>query len=216
MKVAGGLAEDGIVIGNTFDKYGSTNPIVRRMVAGFTNTLQGWVKDIAPGTIHEVGCGEGYWVQKWAADGIVTKGSDFSEQIIAMARDNAVKNYLSPDIFEVRSIYEVEPGRDNAELIVCCEVFEHIDDPQRALKALRRVVDRHLILSVPREPLWRALNMVRGRYLGDFGNTPGHIQHWSKGAIVSLVGQYFDVVEVASPLPWTMIRCTSRTAKPAA
>lgn len=27
MKVAGGQAEDGIVIGNTYDKYGSQNPV---------------------------------------------------------------------------------------------------------------------------------------------------------------------------------------------
>jgi hypothetical protein len=30
---------------------------------------------------------------------------------------------------------------------------------------------------VPREPIWRIGNMARGRYLGDLGNTPGHIQH---------------------------------------
>jgi len=30
MKIAGGMAEEGIVVGNTYDKYGSKNPIVRR------------------------------------------------------------------------------------------------------------------------------------------------------------------------------------------
>ena len=31
----------------------------------------------------------------------------------------------------------------------------------------------HLLVSVPREPLWRGLNMARGAYLKDLGNTPG-------------------------------------------
>ena len=33
---------------------------------------------------------------------------------------------------------------------------------------------------MPREPLWRGLNMARGAYLKDLGNTPGHVNHWSK------------------------------------
>ncbi|TPW29615.1 class I SAM-dependent methyltransferase [Pararhizobium mangrovi] len=215
MKVAGGLAENGVIIGNTFDKYGSSNRIVRHMVDGFTRTLNGWVDALSPESIHEVGCGEGYWVVQWAGRGIAARGSDFSSQVIRMARDNAVRNGLSPDLFEVRSIYDVASGRDEAELVVCCEVFEHIEDPEAALKALQRIVGRDLILSVPREPLWRALNLARGRYVANLGNTPGHIQHWSRAKIVSLVGRYFDVVEVASPLPWTMLRCTKK-ATPAA
>ncbi|MBZ9922657.1 hypothetical protein LB579_33925 [Mesorhizobium sp. BR1-1-7] len=59
MKVAGGQAEDGIVIGNTYDKYGTRNLIARRMVAGFDGALSGLVAKVGPATIHEVGCGEG-------------------------------------------------------------------------------------------------------------------------------------------------------------
>ena len=35
MKISNGFAEQGIVVGNTYDKYGSSNPIVRRIMRGF-------------------------------------------------------------------------------------------------------------------------------------------------------------------------------------
>ena len=41
----------------------------------------------------------------------------------------------------------------------------------------------HLLVSVPREPLWRALNVARGAYLRELGNTPGHVNHWSKRGV---------------------------------
>ena len=64
-----------------------------------------------------------------------------------------------------------------------------------------------LILSVPREPLWRALNLARLSYVGALGNTPGHLNHWSKREFLRFVGDGLEVVEARSPLPWTMALC---------
>lgn len=207
MKVAGGQAEDGIVIGNTYDKYSTRNPIARRMVEGFESSLSGLVSKVNPGSIHEVGCGEGYWVMRWLGQDIDARGSDFSTQVIGMAQENARARGLAPERFAVRSIYDVEPERDSADLIVCCEVMEHLEEPQKALQALQRITTSDLILSVPREPLWRVLNLARGKYIPALGNTPGHLQHWSRRGFISLVSRFFDVVEVVSPLPWTMLHC---------
>ncbi len=60
------------------------------------------------------------------------------------------------------------------------EVLEHVPDPAAVLAEMFRVASRWVLVSVPREPLWRGLNMARGSYLRDFGNTPGHLNHWSK------------------------------------
>ena len=213
MKVAGGRAEDGIVIGNTFDKYGSQNPIVRSLMNGFDVALNGLVDEIAPQTIHEIGCGEGYWVVEWHGRGIAARGTDFSHQVIDMAREHANSCGINADLFEARSIYDLEAGRDSADLIVCCEVLEHLEEPERGFEALQNVVEKDLVLSVPREPLWRVLNLSRGKYLGDLGNTPGHLNHWSQAGIVGLADRYFDVVAVKAPLPWTMIHCKPKRAK---
>src|SRR5690606_565902 len=67
------------------------------------------------------------------------------------------------------------------------EVLEHVPDPEHTLAEMARVASDHLLVSVPREPLWRILNVARGAYLKDLGNTPGHVNHWSKRAFVQLL-----------------------------
>jgi 2-polyprenyl-3-methyl-5-hydroxy-6-metoxy-1,4-benzoquinol methylase len=207
VKIAGGAKEDGVVVGNYYDKYGSRNPIVRWMMNGFDSALSLFVSKASPRSIHEIGCGEGYWVLRWNAEGLQARGCDFSKKVIEIARENATSRGLPPSLFESRNIYGLDATQDSAELVVCCEVLEHLEDPQAGLSALQRVVGRHLIVSVPQEPLWRTLNLARGKYLTHWGNTPGHIQHWSKAGFIKFVSKYFEVVEARSPLPWTMLFC---------
>ena len=210
LKVAGGLKEDGVVIGNTYDKYGSSNPIVRFLMQGYESSLNELTSIVNPATIHEVGCGEGYWSLKWLEKGIKTRGSDFSSIVIEMARSNAMNRKLPHENFVVRDIYNLDPISDKADLVVCCQVLEHLERPDDAILALKRVATPYLIVCVPCEPLWSFLNMARGQYLSDWGNTPGHIQRWSKNGFVKLVSKYFDIVKINTPLPWTMLLCKLR------
>ncbi len=103
------------------------------------------------------------------------------------------------------SIYHFEREPHSVDLIFVLEVLEHLEDPDAALAELQRVTARHVILSVPREPIWRILNMARGSYLCDFGNTPGHLNHWSTRSFVATVNRYFVVRAVRTPLPWTIV-----------
>lgn len=207
LKISAGKIDQGVVIGNTYDKYASRNPIEKKLMEGYIATLTSFVKKANPGSIHEVGCGEGYWVIQWIQAGYSVKGSDFSSQIIDIARQNAIQAGISSDPFSPRSIYDMVPGEDGADLVVCCEVLEHLVDPTRALQVLRVITGSHLILSVPQEPVWRMLNVLRGKYWSERGNTPGHIQHWSKQGFIRFVADYFQVTEIQSPLPWTMLLC---------
>src|SRR5205807_9803667 len=104
----------------------------------------------------------------------------------------------------------IEPGRlpfDEREfdLVAATEVLEHVPDPQATVAEMARVARAHLLVSVPHEPLWRVLNMARGAYLRDFGNTPGHINHFSKRRFVQLLACHGEVIDVRSPFPWTML-----------
>ncbi len=211
MEISGGIKEDGIVAGNVFDKYGSRNPIVQRIMAGFHDTLSELVEQTVPASVHEIGCGEGYWVIEWNRQGICARGSDFSHQIISLAQQNAETSGVDAQVFSTLSIYNALPEQHSADLIVCCEVLEHLEDPDKALMALQGIVDHRVILSVPREPLWCRLNMMRGKYLLQGGNTPGHIQHWRKNNFVDLVSQYFKIEAVRSPIPWTMVLASRQT-----
>jgi SAM-dependent methyltransferase len=94
---------------------------------------------------------------------------------------------------------------DEFDLACAIEVLEHLPDPQRTLAEMARCARRHLLVSVPREPLWRMLNMVRGAYWPALGNTPGHLNHWSRRSFVQLLSRHGEVVEIRTPFPWTML-----------
>jgi SAM-dependent methyltransferase len=207
--VAQGAREDGIVVGNLFDKYGSRNPIVRKLMSGFATALESLVAKTGARSIHEVGCGEGYWTLHWARKGFAVRGSDFSSQVIDVARANGARAASGAE-FRVASVYDLAAPQDSAPLVICCEVLEHLEEPRRAVERLSEIAAPWLIVSVPREPLWRAMNMARGRYWSDLGNTPGHLQHWSRPALLRLLADYVEPVEVRSPLPWTMVLCRRR------
>ncbi|HEX3562407.1 MAG TPA: methyltransferase domain-containing protein, partial [Solirubrobacterales bacterium] len=141
-----------------------------------------------------------------ARRGIRVRGTDAFPQVLEEARGRARDAGVEID-FEATPVEELEASRHAAELIVCCEVLEHLQDPGRALEILAGLARPWLIASVPREPLWRALNLARLSYVGDLGNTPGHLNHWSKREFVRFLASRFEVVEVRNPTPWTMALC---------
>lgn len=197
------VLEDDIPVGNVYDKYATRNPIARRLVANFLSTVVALVRRTQAQRVHEVGCGEGELAHIIAQTGVAAvKGSDFSAAMIELAASK-----FGGIEFQQRSIYDLRADEDAADLVVCCEVLEHLAEPRRALERLASISNEYCLLSVPREPLWRALNCVRGSYLGAFGNTPGHVQHWSRGSFLALVGEFFQIVEVRSPIPWTVVLC---------
>jgi 2-polyprenyl-3-methyl-5-hydroxy-6-metoxy-1,4-benzoquinol methylase len=91
------------------------------------------------------------------------------------------------------------------DVAAAIEVLEHVPDPEHTVAEMARVASGWLLVSVPREPLWRGLNMARGAYLKELGNTPGHLNHWSKRSFVKLLSKHGDVVQARSPFPWTML-----------
>ena len=200
---------DEVVAGNVYPKYTTRNPLARLLVANFQANLLDLVRRSGARGLHEVGCGEGFLARRLARLGCRVRGSDLSPAAIAEAR--ALSSGIAPAIaFQVADLYRLEPQRDAAELIVCCEVLEHLPDAGRALDVLAGLARPHLIASVPREPLWRVLNVARGRYWADLGNTPGHLQHWSSRAFTRLLAERFEMIEVRTPLPWTMALCRVR------
>lgn len=197
--------------GNYYDKYGSRNPIVRWMMSGFLDAFSELVDRADVSEVLEIGCGEAELSIHMARKGMKVRGCDIAQEAIDEARIRVEAANAEVQLWTQR-LEDFEGRADGAPLVVCCEVLEHLDDPQNGLKILSDLADPWLLCSVPREPLWRVLNLARGRYIKDLGNTPGHVNHWSKHGFIEFVSQRFDVVETRSPLPWTMLLCRRRDA----
>lgn len=198
-----------LIGGNVYPKYTTRNPLARLLVENFSRALDQLVAQSGAQDIHEIGCGEGFLSERLARQGLRVRGCDLAAPAIEEARARAQALGLAIP-FRRADLYALSPEVDAAELVVCCEVLEHVPHPDRALGILAALARPWLIVSVPREPLWRLLNMARGRYLRDFGNTPGHLQNWTTRAFRKLVGRHAEIVEEKRPLPWTMLLCRAR------
>jgi SAM-dependent methyltransferase len=200
----GSTGAETVPTGNTFDKYGSTNPVVRRLMAGFHRTLDELWEQAAPSSVLDVGCGEGVLTHEWAqrlGEGRIV-GIDLDDAKLRAEWDKRQRPNLEYRCAEATRLSFVDGEFDMASAI---EVLEHVPDPEATVAEMARVASRHLLVSVPREPLWRGLNMARGAYWGSLGNTPGHVNHWSKRSFVKLLSRHGEVVDARSPFPWTML-----------
>ena len=193
----------GVVTGNTYDKYGSTNPVVRRLMAGFHRDLDSLFAQAAPASLLDVGCGEGIITAGWApavAPGRVV-GIDLDDPLLRAEWERRTAPNLE---FSAIPAERLAFGDGEFEMVSAIEVLEHVRDPWQVLAEMSRCSTRWLLLSVPREPIWRATNLARGAYWRSLGNTPGHLNHWSSRSFVSLLGQYGTVVAVRRPFPCTI------------
>jgi ubiquinone/menaquinone biosynthesis C-methylase UbiE len=196
----------GIVIGNTTPKYTARNPAVRwltnRWVANLENAFNWIDRDPqgAPKRALEVGCGEGV---------IASKLQERFDEVVALDLPDAGlrrewQAYEGPRFLHADA-HALPFEDDQFDLVVAVEVLEHLTDPLEGLHELARVGRRHLVVSVPREPVFRSCNLVAGRYVRNLGNTPGHLHHWSKRGFQRMVASVATVREVTSPFPWTTI-----------
>jgi SAM-dependent methyltransferase len=193
-------------IGNHYDKEAATNPVERRLVAGFTAALE----DLLPGAAHdvlEVGCGEGHQLQKV----LKTVGAD---RVVGLDLVDVELEGSWAGLDGVQllwgSAYDLPFPSDSFDLVLALEMLEHVDEPDTVLAEIARVATGPVIISVPWEPVWRAGNLARGRYVRELGNTPGHIQHYSRRAIKARIERHLDVVAVRRPFPWTFVLAHAR------
>lgn len=199
----GATADAASPIGNTYDKYGTSNPIAKRLMAGFFDALDSALPQGAS-NILEVGVGEGE---------VLERLRDRYSPDVAVGLDlpggGLRSHWQHRQIDAMEANAEKLPFPDGSfDLVVCVEVLEHVEYPALVLDEIARVASHSVVVSVPREPIWRIANMARGQYITDMGNTPGHINHWSSKAFAKFVASHLEVVEVQHPFPWTMVKAS--------
>ena len=198
---------EGTVTGNTYDKYGTSNPIAKRMQSNFERNLGELFTQAAPQSLLDVGCGEAHHTIQWAAalgDKRVV-GIDLEDATLQKFWETRTAPNLEYKVLRAENM----PFEDNEfDVATAIEVLEHVPDPAHTIAEMARVAKRALLVSVPREPIWRVVNMARGAYIKELGNTPGHLNHWSKGAFIKELSKVGTVTEARSPFPWTMLLVT--------
>jgi SAM-dependent methyltransferase len=185
------------------------NQAGRLLIKVFLETLVALISRVGPRTILDVGCAEGLVIRQlgisWPA--VELYGVDIDIRLLRVAQDIA-----STATYLVANAYQL-PLRDRYyDLVICTEVLEHLEDPRAAMAEILRVAKGHCLISVPNEPWWRIANMMRGAFLADCGNTPGHINHWSRQGFIKFLDNYLDVVTVQCPFPWVMVLGRVRSA----
>lgn len=93
------------------------------------------------------------------------------------------------------------------DTVIYAEVLEQLHQPRRALIEAKQISRKYVLLSVPNEPIWRVMNVLRGAYWRDLGNTPGHFQHWRPKEFLAMLAEELSIIRVEKPFPWVMALC---------
>jgi len=186
-----------------FEKHAKTwNPISRFFLNNFSTVLLGELKKLKPESILDVGCGEGFTLNKLqeAKIGKRLEGIEYMDDAIQLGKK------MHPTLtIKKGDIYKLPYKADTFDLVICSEVMEHLENPEEALAELKRVSKKYVALSVPNEPLFTIQRILRGKNVLKLGDHPEHIQHWTSGQFKKFVGKHFKIVSDNTPLPWTLV-----------
>ena len=184
-------------------KYTKTNALTRRLLDGFFRAVGESVAGRDIKSALEVGCGEGFStarLREMLPPDASLRACDIEQRLVDEARRR------NPGIpIEQESIYDLPHANASYDAVFVMEVLEHLEDPERGFAEVCRVSKRWVVATVPREPIWRMLNLARLKYVTGLGNTPGHLNHWSAGGFRKFVGRFADVRACRTPLPWTVV-----------
>ena len=190
-------------LNSTKYKYSTHNPVVRLLMGRFIAKVLGHVEDSKPKSVLDIGCGEGViteMIGRQFPNGMVV-GTDIDEGLLYKGTSSDVNNLVVSEM----PFHCFQPN--SFDLVIMTEVLEHLEQPKAALKAISKITKGYALITVPHEPIWRIENMLRLKYLKDWGNTPGHIQHFSKGSFYRLLEEVFSEVRVSTSFPWLVAIC---------
>ena len=198
-----------IPFGNVYDKYGSRHPLEAWLVRRHFEVLCWLVRRTHPWSVLEIGCGEGELARALVQRALPPTARYLATDLLA----GELAGRPTPDErirCAAMDATRLAVAERSVDLVLAFEVLEHLARPDQAVAEAARVTREHVILSVPWEPVWRIGNLARGRYWADRGNTPGHVQHFSRRDLRNLVTPHLQIVEEHHPLPWTVILARRR------
>ena len=109
-------------------------------------------------------------------------GLEYTREAIDIAK--AANQEIS---FVQGDIYAIPFEKNEFDLVLCTEVLEHLERPDRALRELTRVASHTILLTVPSEPWFCMGNLLTLKNVSRFGNPIDHINHWTYGGFKKYV-----------------------------
>jgi len=195
------------MITNNFKKHTSKNPLKQLFINNFFNVIFNELRGLEIDSVLDVGCGEGFTLKKLKEKGILRQGSgqvgqkfvgiDASKEAISLGKKE------NPELnLEIGDIYKLKFTDKSFDLVLCNEVFEHLENPEKALAELKRVSKKFILLSVPNEPWFYLFNYTQ------WGKNIGHINKWSAGKFKKFIeSQGLEILTTKTPFPWTVLFC---------
>lgn len=199
--LAPGLPAD--AAGQDAAKYGTSNPVVLKLLANWMGKLQGVLGEPS-GSVVDVGVGEGYALERmWpAGTEVVALEYRHDKAVVASERLEAVQ--------VVRGDAGMLPFPDrSADLVTSIEVLEHLPTYEQAVAEMARICRSRLVVSVPWEPWFRLGNLGRGKNVKRFGNDPEHVHFFNPKRLERALGAHFDEVRVVKAFPWIIAEASS-------
>lgn len=185
-------------------KHTSSNLLLKSILKKFDKDLLETIKISNPKKVLDIGCGEGFYT-KIIADALPSAeivGIDVEEEYIAFAkRINFQKNVK----YSVNDLFKLPFKKEEFDLVICTEVLEHLEKYDKALEIIRNLSKKFFIVSVPNEPWFRIANLLRFKYVKRLGNTPGHVNNWSKKQIKRIVSNYGKIIRFKTSSFWNII-----------
>lgn len=191
-------------------KYRERSALKRGLIKRFVERFHSlFVRSMPVRSVLEVGMGEGFlsgYLSERFPD-VRFEGIDTDEASLRRA------NKLFPQIkTHTGTAYDLRSRSGEFDLVLCCEVLEHLSEPDRALDEVAALAPRRAIFTVPHEPFFMLSNLMRGRNVTRLGNDIDHHNHWGKRSFAQLLSRRFDVEELLTSYPFLLALVTPRAS----
>lgn len=168
------------------------------------------VEEKKPKKILEVGCGRGFYLQALSLFDFPKEiqGIDISEEYVKKAKKNCSDKRVS---ITQGSVYSLPYDKESYDLIICSEVLEHLDNQEKGLSEIRRVLKKggNILITVPNERfpfLWDPLNWILMRLFNTHVNKniwwlagiwAGHERLYTRSNLTNIMRKEgFEVVKI--------------------
>lgn len=132
--------------------------------------------------VSDVGCGSAYKLMKYFLE-YNTVGYDL-ELTVNFLRKKYPKNVW------VVSNFNDKPQK--ADLVICADVIEHVDNPDDLMRFIMKMNPKHVIISTPDRDL---LHEILGRSHTGPPINKHHIREWAYDEFYNYISQYFNVIQ---------------------